>query len=580
MNKFSKRRQVIDEKLLAQAEQFLSLWLDGEVSGEEFVAINPTREDRTLGSFKINLKTGVWKDFADTDFSGPDLVSLYMALNGCKEVDALAELEKQLSSKPTQPTTGIRKKKPKPKPEVISAPAPTGCHLPPDMHPDLGAPSKTWAYKTAKGEAAFYVYRFETEKGKETRPVSYNPERKDWQWKLPKLPLPIYNLDKLQDELEAAVIVAEGEKAADAAASLFPKHVCTTSASGSSNALKSEWAALYEREVIIIPDADEPGRKYAMTVAAELLANQSQVFIVDTLSLGWSDGEDVADHTDLREEWLTKHKVPLLEWVGFKQMDEVIVEAFSRLSPLDYDRRKEGFVEALGGVGKRTLDKQVNAAREKNSLEVEEEGDSSSIFPNEELWSEPVDGKVLITEIQSIIRGHVILPSHEALAIALWVVLTYQFRAFRVCPRLLVSSPEKRCGKTTLLETIQAICFRGLAAANISAAALFRSIEAWEPTLLIDEADTFLHGNDELRGILNSGHTKSTAYVIRSVGDDHEPKRFPTFAPIAIGMIKTPPDTLLDRSIVIRLQRKLGAETVAALPLEAENEYRSIRQKC
>ena len=191
-----------------------------------------------------------------------------------------------------------------------------------------------------------------------------------------------------------------------------------------------------------------------------------------------------------------------------------------------------------------------------------------------------VDGKALLTEIQSIIRSHVILSVHEALAVALWIMLTYVFRAFRVCPRLLVSSPEKRCGKTTLLETIQAMCFRGLAAANISAASLFRGLEAWSPTLLIDEADTFLQGNDELRGILNSGHTKSTAYVIRTVGDEHEPKLFPTFAPIAIGMIKRPADTLLDRSIVIRLQRKLGTDPVTSLPLEAENEYLSIRQKC
>ena len=98
--------------------------------------------------------------------------------------------------------------------------------------------------------------------------------------------------------------------------------------------------------------------------------------------------------------------------------------------------------------------------------------------------------------------------------------------------------------------------------------------------MLIDEADTFLPGNDELRGILNSGHTKATAYVIRTVGDEHDPKLFTTFAPIAIGMIKRPPDTLLDRSIVIRLQRKLGTDPVTALPLEAENDYLPIRQKC
>jgi putative DNA primase/helicase len=158
--------------------------------------------------------------------------------------------------------------------------------------------------------------------------------------------------------------------------------------------------------------------------------------------------------------------------------------------------------------------------------------------------------------------------------------LTYSYRAFRVCPRLLVSSPEKRCGKTTLLETIQALCYRGLTASNISAASLFRSLDAWSPTLLVDEADTFLPNNDELRGILNSGHTRSSAYVLRTVGDQHTPKRFPTFAPIAIGMIKRPADTLLDRSIVIQLRRKLTAEPVVPLPLEAESEYLPLRQKC
>lgn len=45
----------------------------------------------------------------------------------------------------------------------------------------------------------------------------------------------------------------------------------------------------------------------------------------------------------------------------------------------------------------------------------------------------------------------------------------------------------------------------------------------WKPTMLIDEADTFLCDNDELRGVLNTGHTRATAYVIRTVGEDHEP---------------------------------------------------------
>lgn len=577
----SKRRRRVHQNLLAKVETVLDGWLEGEKRGEEYVAINPLRSDNAIGSFSVNLTSGVWKDFAVDDFAGPDLVSLYMALNGLEESAALNALESLLAEQGLTrlPPTAKQTIKP-PKPEVQSAPAPTDCHLPPDLHPDLGVPSMTWEYRSAEGQIAFSVYRFDTDKGKETRPVSYNPEKQDWQWRLPPSPLPIYRLDRITSDKDADVVVVEGEKTADAATERFPDYICTTSASGSSNALKSDWSPLYGRLVTLIPDADEPGTKYARTVAAELLVNGSEVFIIDTRALGWTDGDDVADYPDLSQDWLTEHRVPIQDWNGFAGMDEPIVEAAARMPPLDYDRRKEQLVELLGGVNKRTLDSMVKRARQALAQADEQESESGGLFAGEEPWPEVVDGKALVTEIQNNIRSHVILSVPEALAVALWIMLTYVFRAFRVCPRLLVSSPEKRCGKTTLLETIQAMCFRGLAAANISAASLFRGLEAWSPTLLIDEADTFLHGNDELRGILNSGHTKSTAYVIRTVGDEHEPKLFPTYAPIAIGMIKRPPDTLLDRSVVIRLQRKLGNDPVTPLPLEAENEYLHMRQKC
>ena len=583
MNKhnFNTRRDLVNKKLLSNARTVLDDWLGGEIKGEEYLAINPLRNDSSTGSFSINLVTGVWKDFAVEEFAGPNLVSLYMALHDLDEYAALDALEAYLSKRGMNNLPVTRKHTAKPeKREVQSVPAPADCHMPPDIHPDLDAPSMTWDYRTAEGQTAFFVYRFDTDNGKETRPVSYNLEQQDWQWRLPGPPLPIYHLDLVTENQDACVVVVEGEKAADSASERFPDYISTTSASGSSNALKSDWSPLYGREVSLIPDADEPGIKYAKTVAAELLVNGTDVFIIDTLALGWSGGDDVADHPDLDQDWLLEQRVPIREWDSFKGMDELIIAAAARLSHLDYDRRKNELVVLLGGVNKRTLDGLVKQARQNQADDELDASESCSLFSGEEPWPEKVDGKALLTEIQSVIRSHVILSAQEVLAVALWIMLTYVFRAFRVCPRLLISSPEKRCGKTTLLETIQTMCFRGLAAANISAASLFRGLEAWSPTLLIDEADTFLHGNDELRGILNSGHTKSTAFVIRTVGDEHEPKRFSTFAPIAIGMIKRPADTLLDRSIVIRLQRKLGTDPVTSLPLEAENEYLSIRQKC
>lgn len=104
-----------------------------------------------------------------------------------------------------------------------------------------------------------------------------------------------------------------------------------------------------------------------------------------------------------------------------------------------------------------------------------------------------------------------------------------------------------------------------LPTSNATPAALFRSIEAVCPTLLIDEGDTFLHGKDDLRGILNSGHRRSSAFVTRVVGDDFEPCTFSTWAPTAIAMIGRLPSTLEDRSLIVRMRRRRADETVARL---------------
>jgi hypothetical protein len=166
------------------------------------------------------------------------------------------------------------------------------------------------------------------------------------------------------------------------------------------------------------------------------------------------------------------------------------------------------------------------------------------------------------------------------MAIALWILGTYCYDSFRIFPKLLLSSPEKRCGKSTLLEIIRSMSHRALMASNITPSAIFRCIDAWKPTLLIDEADTFVHGNEELRGIINSGHTKSTAYVIRVVGDNFEPQQFSTWAPMVLAMIKLPPDTILDRSVTIPMRRKLPGESIKRLPVDFPGECRHLRSQC
>src|SRR5262249_9143136 len=132
-------------------------------------------------------------------------------------------------------------------------------------------------------------------------------------------------------------------------------------------------------------------------------------------------------------------------------------------------------------------------------------------FETPEPWPDRVDGDELLTELRSTFARYLALPIVAGTALALWTLHTYLLDVVDVCPLLAITSPQKRCGKTTLLTLLHALCLRPLFTSNVTPAALFRTIETATPTLLIDEAETFLSRSEELRGILNAGHTRTTA---------------------------------------------------------------------
>jgi hypothetical protein len=191
-----------------------------------------------------------------------------------------------------------------------------------------------------------------------------------------------------------------------------------------------------------------------------------------------------------------------------------------------------------------------------------------------------VDAVALYHEIERNIQKYIVLPQGGLHALCLWCMGTYAFDDFHIFPKLIFHSPEKRCGKSTALDVVEAISNRSLFSSSISPAALFRVIEKYHPTLVIDEADTFIAGrNDELIGIINSGHAKNRAYVIRTVGDDFEPKQFSTWSPQAFASIKRLQDTIMDRSIVIELRRKTAEEPTTRIPATLKEELSPLRQK-
>lgn len=254
--------------------------------------------------------------------------------------------------------------------------------------------------------------------------------------------------------------------------------------------------------------------------------------------------------------------------------DDVVIARLVTLNPLEYDRCREAEANRLG-VRVGTLDAMVCKARGETETG---DGQGRAIrFEVVEPWPDPVDGAALLDDIAATASRHLVLPDHGSEMLALWAALTWIADKARVLPLLAITSPEKRCGKTTVLDWLTRLCHRPRATANITASALFRFVEKYAPTLLIDEADTFLAASDELRGILNSGHTRTSAYVIRTTGEDFEPREFSTWCPKAIAAIGKLPDTVADRSIQLRMKRKGPGES--AEPLPADDSAYPIRQR-
>jgi putative DNA primase/helicase len=188
---------------------------------------------------------------------------------------------------------------------------------------------------------------------------------------------------------------------------------------------------------------------------------------------------------------------------------------------------------------------------------------SSRLFDAEpEPWLEPVDGAELLDALVVTFRRYLALPEGAAETLALWVVFTHAIDASAVAPRLAILSPIPRCGKTTLLGLLIRLVHRSLPTSNVTPAVVYRVIARDQPTLLIDEADTFFDGRSELRGIVNSGHSRDTAFVDRCDVDNHEPRRFATYAAIAVAKIGKLPAALHDRCLVIRMQRKRSDDNI------------------
>ena len=172
--------------------------------------------------------------------------------------------------------------------------------------------------------------------------------------------------------------------------------------------------------------------------------------------------------------------------------------------------------------------------------------------PTDELSLEGLRGPDLLNQVANKYRQYMVLPPGAPDALALLVAQFHCRDAFLHSARLSFQAAEKRCGKTTAIDVTASLSPNPFLAEDLSSAVLFRATELIGVTIFLDEIDARLIGNEDIRGILNAGH-RYGGRVWRCDGPGRSLRGYNVFAPVVVAGIGKLPDTLQDRSVVVRL---------------------------
>ena len=179
-------------------------------------------------------------------------------------------------------------------------------------------------------------------------------------------------------------------------------------------------------------------------------------------------------------------------------------------------------------------------------------------------------GELILEAVYEFLGHFVVYPSeHARVAHVLWVAHTHLMAAWESTPRIAFLSPEPASGKTRSMEVSELLVPDPVAAVNVTPAYLFRKCGSGDapPTILFDEIYTVFGArareNEELRALLNSGHRRGATAgrcVVR--GKNIETEEISSYAAVALAGLGWLPDTILSRSIIIRMRRRAPDERI------------------
>lgn len=231
-----------------------------------------------------------------------------------------------------------------------------------------------------------------------------------------------------------------------------------------------------------------------------------------------------------------------------------MISDLAKLDELSYQLQKKQVAKQLD-INVTDLDKVVK--QERQGLELSK---IATLITDTKPYPEPVNGDELAHEIYTMVKNHIVCHDAILVAVTLWIFFSWCIDVCHIAPIAWINAPDKGCGKTQLAKLIAKMSKRPILASNISPPALFRTIERYQPTFIIDEADSFFHGDNELKNIINCGFSRDNPFIWRCVGDNNEPMPFNVFGAKVISGIGKLPPTVMDRSISLTLRRALPNE--------------------
>lgn len=438
----------------------------------------------------------------------------------------------------------------------------------PKLHPRLTA---TYDYVDERGELLFQVCRYDPKAFRQRRPDG-NGGWVNGRGCMDGARRVLYRLVELIEAVACGhpIFIVEGEKDVENLAKLGIAATCNPGGAG-------KWLPDYNEhlrgaDVVLVPDNDDVGHKHVQEVGAALsgIAARLRVLVLPGLPpkgdiSDWLTSGGTREQLDELIEHAPDWSPPPPEATGTPEdkakaeaEEQRLIDELTRLDRLNYEQRRNGAANELG-MRRSALDAEVEARRNRRA----EEAGPAPLFGHwvVEPWREEVDAGALLVSLVRRIRRHVVISDEEASTVALWILNAWVHDVAATHSAILMAtSAEANSGKTTLLSLLSFLVPRALLCVEISEATLFRGIELWQPTILVDEADVILVQNEPLRAVVNSGWTRG-AVVPRCIGDDKVPHAFPTFCPKVIGLKgRKLPDTTLSRCVVIELKRKRSTE--------------------